>query len=221
LIKYALYITPALAVTVLLLIRAEILDKKPQIYFLKPLSTFLIISAAAVSFLEPTRNLIYSIGILSGLIFSLGGDIALMFQEHKKSFMIGLALFLVGHIIYTAVFFKLGRFSTWDFLFVILLLAFSLWVYKLIQANLGSMKIPVIGYIAVISLMVSRALSTLLSPEFNQQQALMIVFGALLFYISDLILAANRFWRPWKYNRVNLIFYFSGQFLIALAASYF
>ena len=50
---------------------------------------------------------------------------------------------------------------------------------------------------------------------------LMVLFGALLFYFSDVILAANKFWKPWRYNRISLVFYYSGQLLIALSAGYF
>jgi hypothetical protein len=49
----------------------------------------------------------------------------------------------------------------------------------------------------------------------------MILTGALLFYISDIMLAANRFWKPWRYNRISLAFYYGGQLLIALAAGCF
>ncbi len=69
--------------------------------------------------------------------------------------------------------------------------------------------------------MVSRAVSTLASPVFSSGQAVLIVIGAVLFYISDIILAAGRFWKPWKYHRISLAFYYSGQLSIALAASYF
>jgi uncharacterized membrane protein YhhN len=83
------------------------------------------------------------------------------------------------------------------------------------------MKVPVIIYTVIISLMVNRAIAAFASPAFSTVQAWMISLGALLFYISDLILAAGRFWRPWKYNRISLAFYYSGQLLIALAGSYF
>ena len=73
----------------------------------------------------------------------------------------------------------------------------------------------------IISAMVSRALSAMASPVFGDEQALMVVAGAVLFYFSDVILAANRFWKPWRYHSVSLALYYSGQFLIALAASYF
>jgi multisubunit Na+/H+ antiporter MnhB subunit len=68
---------------------------------------------------------------------------------------------------------------------------------------------------------VSRAVSTLSSPELGARQAVMVAVGAVLFYVSDVILAASRFWKPWEYRRISLAFYYGGQLLIALAASGF
>jgi len=220
-VKTALYLAPVLAVAVFFLIRAEFLEKRRQVYIIKPSSTLIVIVAALASFLEPTWNLTYTIGVLVGLLFSLGGDIALMFKESRKAFPIGLGLFLVAHIAYTVVFVFLGRFSGWDILSTAILLIAGVGFYALIKPNLGPLKGPVIGYIVVISVMVSRALSTLASPAFSDKQALMVSTGAVLFYLSDVILAANRFWKPWRYHHASLALYYSGQFLIALAASYF
>ncbi len=219
--KTALYPIPILAVTAFLLIRAEMLGKRRQVYVLKPLSTLLVIAVAGLSFLEPARNLTYSAGILLGLLLSFGGDMALMFQEKRKAFMVGLALFLLAHVAYTVVFWLLGRFSAWDILSTLVLLAAGVTLYILFKPNLGTMKIPVIVYIAVISVMVNRAIGALFSPVFGSGQATLIITGALLFYISDVILAVCRFWRPWRYHRISLAFYYGGQVLIALAASYF
>ena len=180
-----------------------------------------MISVVVMSFGEPTYNVIYTAGVLSALFFSLGGDIALMFQEKRKAFTIGLGLFLVAHICYVVVFIFLGRFSAGDILSTVILLAVGAGFYRFIQRNLGKMKGPVIGYILVISVMVSRAISTLSSPVLSGKQAVMIILGALLFYFSDMILALNRFWKPWKYHRIGLALYYGGQLLLALAANYF
>ncbi len=219
--KPALYPIPVLVVTVTFLIRAEFLKKRRQIYVFKPLSTLLVIATALLSLLEPAPNLTYTIGIVIGLLLSLGGDVALMFKESRKAFTLGLALFLLAHVAYTVVFILLGRFSAGDRLSAGLLLAAGAGFYTLIRANLGSMRGPVIAYMVVISLMVNRAASTLVSPAFTAGQATMILIGAVLFYISDVMLAANRFWRPWCYHHVSLAFYYSGQLLLALAAGYF
>jgi uncharacterized membrane protein YhhN len=217
----ALFPVPVLVVTVALLIRAAILGKQRQIYIFKPISTLLVIAVALLSLLEPSQNLTYTVGATIGLLLSLGGDIALMFQENRKAFIIGLGLFLLAHIAYAVAFTLLGVFSAWDLLSAGILLGVGVSFYLLIQPNLGTMQGPVIAYIVVISVMVNRAGSTLMSPAFGVRQALMILIGAILFYISDVILAANRFWKSWEYNRISLAFYYGGQLLIALAASYF
>jgi uncharacterized membrane protein YhhN len=217
----ALFPIPVLVVTVALLIRAAILGKQRQIYIFKPISTLLVIAVALLSLLKPSQNLTYTAGVTIGLLLSLGGDIALMLQENRKAFIIGLGLFLLAHIAYTVAFTLLGVFSAWDLLSAGILLGVGVNFYLLIRPNLGTMQGPVIAYIVVISVMVNRAGSTLVSLVFRVSQALMILIGALLFYISDVILAANRFWKSWKYNRISLVFYYGGQLLIALAASYF
>jgi uncharacterized membrane protein YhhN len=219
--KTALYLFPLLVITASLLIRAELRKNRRQIYIFKPISTLLLIAVLVTAFFEPARNPTYAIGVLVGLLFSFGGDLALMFQENRKAFTIGLGLFLTAHIAYTVVFILLGSFTAWDLLSGAVLMVIAVGLYRLFAPNLGSMKVPVIAYIAIISLMVNRALSAFASPLFSTSQAWMVVVGAVLFFISDVILAANRFWKPWKYQRISLAFYYSGQFLIALAASYF
>jgi uncharacterized membrane protein YhhN len=219
--KPALYPTPILFVTVALLIRAELLGKRRQVYLLKPLSTLLVIAVALLSLLEPVWNPTYTVGVGVGLVLSLGGDVALMFQERRRAFVLGLVLFLLAHVAYTVTFTLLGAFSAWDLLSAAVLLAAGVSVYGLLRPTLGPMAGPVIAYIVVISVMVNRTGSTWASPLFGAGQATMVWAGAVLFYLSDLILALNRFWRPWRYNRLGLALYYGGQLLIALAAGYF
>lgn len=218
--KTALYLVPLLVLTVILLVRAEFQGKRRQIYGLKPLSTILVVGIALLSMLEPVWNRTYTLGVLLGLLFSLGGDIALMFMENRKAFMIGLVSFLVGQIVYAVVFTRLGSPGASYWLVAIFLLAAGLYFFRQVQPNLGPLEAPVLVYILVISFMVLQA-TTLGRPLFAQMQARLVVTGAVLFYISDLILAVNRFWKPWKYHRISLVLYYSGQALIALMASFF
>jgi len=188
---------------------------------LKPLSTLLVITVALLSLLRPVHSPTYTVGVTVGLVLSLGGDIALLFEEHRKAFAVGLGLFLLAHATYAVVFTLLGRVSPWDVLSIAVLLGVGAGFYVLIRSNLGRMTAPVIIYMLVISAMVSRAAATLVSFTFSAAQVAMILAGALLFYLSDGLLAANRFWKPWRYRRIGLAPYYAGQFLIALAASYF
>ena len=180
--KPALYPIPILVVTVFFLIRAEILEKQRQIYVLKPIATLTVIVVALLSFLEPAQNLTYAVGVLLGLLLSFGGDMALMFQENRKAFVLGLGLFLLAHVAYAVVFALLGCASAWDVLSALALLAVGVGFYALIRPNLGTMRIPVIVYIVVISVMVNQAVSTLVSPVFGSGQAMMVTVGAVIFW---------------------------------------
>ncbi|RME34725.1 MAG: lysoplasmalogenase [Thermoflexia bacterium] len=219
--KPALYIIPILAITVSWLIWARFRNRWGHIYVAKPLSTLLVIAAALLSLREPTWSPVYTTGITVGLVLSLGGDVALMFPEKPRAFLVGLVLFLLAHVAYTALFLSLGRFSSWDVLTAALLILAAAGFYQLIQTGLGPLKGPVIAYMAVLSLMVHRALSAFVSPAFAPGQAWMVASGAILFYLSDVVLAADRFWRPLKYHPLSLALYYGGQLLLALAASYF
>ncbi len=220
--KTALYVLPVLAVTVFFLIRAEFRKAQRQIYVIKPVATLLVIAVALLSFREVRVNLTYTVGALVGLTLSFGGDIALMFQTNRKAFMIGLALFLLAHVVYAVTFtLLLGSMGAIVWLAALVLVALGVGIYLVFRSGLGTMKVPVIVYITVISVMVNQAVATFNSSAFSAGQAWMIAIGAVLFYISDVILAANRFWKPFQYNRISLAFYYAGQFLIALAASYF
>ena len=217
----ALYLVPVLVVMVFFLIRAEFRKDERQIHLLKPLSTLLVIFMAALSFAEAEKNLVYTLGVLVGLVLSLRGDIALMFPDNRKAFMTGLVLFLLAHIAYAITFTVLDGLHTTDWLMALALLLVGGGIFFQIRGGLGKMRVPVIVYLVVISVMVNQALSTFTGSMFSQPQAWMISIGAILFYISDVILAVNRFWKPFQYNRISLAFYYAGQCLIALAASYF
>jgi len=217
----AFYLIPLFAVTIPFLVRAGILGKWRQVYVLKPISTLIVIAAAALSFLQPERSTTYTIGVLVGLALSLAGDVALMFEERRRALLAGLGSFLSAHVAYAVVFGIVGRASWWDALSAAVLLAVGTVVYGRLSPKLDGMRGPVLAYIVAISLMVSRGVSTLPSPALGTGQAVMVTVGAVLFYVSDVILALCRFWRPWRYRRISLAFYYGGQFLIALAASGF
>jgi uncharacterized membrane protein YhhN len=195
---------------VVILIAAEVRKLNRIIYVVKPLSTLLVITAAALGLSAAAADNTYIWLVIIGLLFSLGGDIALMPPDNNRKFRFGLLLFLSAHIIYIAAFWFLGTFEITDIISAIILAVVVFAFYRLIRRNLGTMKIPVIIYMIIICLMVNRALST---------RVPLIIVGAILFFVSDMLLALNRFFKKWKYERISLTFYYGGQFLIALSTS--
>lgn len=211
---------PFLVVTVSLLVRAEFRGDKQQTYLLKPLSTVLVIAVALLSFLAPSAQLTFTLWVTLGLVLSLGGDVALMFDS-ARAFMTGLVLFLLAHIVYAIGFTVPNGFHTADLVSGALWLVAGVAFYVYLLPGLGSMKGPVILYTLIITLMVNRAVSTFFGDAFTTTQAWLITLGAILFWLSDMMLAINRFRHPFKANRLSLILYYGGQLLIALSPSYF
>ena len=211
---------PFLAVTVTLLVRAEFKHNQRQSYILKPLSTLLVIAVALLSFLTPNVQASFTLWVTAGLVLSLGGDVALMFKS-SRAFLIGLVLFLLAHIVYAIGFTLPNGFHPADLITGAVLLVVAVGVYLYLLPGLGKMKGPVLFYILVICFMVNRAISAFFGTAFTTTQAWLLTIGAILFWLSDLVLAINRFRHPFEANRLGLFLYYGGQLLIALSPSYF
>ncbi|MBU2515753.1 lysoplasmalogenase [bacterium] len=209
-------ITGCLIIIVTYLIRAEFRANKKQVYFLKPTASLLIVATIVISFFLKGDSTAFKTTILLGMLFCLGGDVALMFDS-SKAFKAGLVLFLIGHIFYAATLLAFNDVTFFEPLPSLSVLFVSLLVFRYLFPGLKEMKVPVLFYIIVISIMLNAALLTFQSGFFNETQAWLLAIGAALFYISDIILAVNKFRLPFKYNRISLAFYFAGQLLIALS----
>lgn len=211
---------PILALTVLLLIQAVLQDKDRRVYLFKPLSTMLVILICLLSLARPTKDAAYTWALFAGLLFSLGGDIALMFPS-DRAFLLGVASFLIAQVVYALTFGLLGGLHRQQIPIAAILAIVGGGFYAYMYRYLGKMKVPVGIYALAISFMVLMATGTLYSPHFSAVQSRLATIGAVLFYLSDVILALNKFAHPFRMARVwNLALYYSGQLLIALSASY-
>ncbi|MCA5006655.1 lysoplasmalogenase [Sphingobacterium sp. WQ 366] len=118
---------------------------------------------------------------LAGLVMSFFGDLFLMF---KGGFIAGLSSFLLAHIFYILTFKQFFQHKNLALIPLILIFVGSL--IGFLYPHLGGMKIPVILYALTIGLMLYIALGT--------KQTWLIV-GAILFVLSDSILAINLFYK--------------------------
>ncbi|MFN2225250.1 MAG: lysoplasmalogenase [Anaerolineae bacterium] len=215
-----LALIPVIALTVTLLIRAEFRDDRRQVYLWKPLSTVLVIVVALLSLGEPGAIPAFSLWIAAGLVLSLGGDVALMLKSNR-AFLVGLVLFLLAHVLYAIAFTAWNGFHPQDLISAAVLLVVAVAVFLYLRPGLDGMQGPVLFYIVVICIMVNRAVSAFFGDTFTLAQAWLLSVGATLFWLSDLVLAVNRFRHPFEANRLGLYLYYGGQLLIALSPSYF
>jgi uncharacterized membrane protein YhhN len=145
------------------------------------------------------------------LIAALFGDIFLMFP-HDVFFMMGLGSFLIMQVIYSVIFLrfqqaanslqKAGIFMV--FLFSCIFL-YTAWPF------LADMKLPVSLYTLCISGMVITALL----GKTDSAGYTFVTMGAILFMISDSLLAWNKFVSPFSLaDPVIMLSYMGAQFLI-------
>ena len=211
---------PVLLVTVSLLVRAALRGDQAQVWVLKPLSTLLVIAVALLSLLAPGAQPVFTLWVALGLVLSLGGDVALIL-ESNRAFLVGLVLFLLAHVAYSIAFTAPNGFHPADLISGAVLLVVAVGIYLYLRPGLGSMQGPVVFYMLIIFFMVNRAVSTFFADAFTTTQAWMLSLGAILFMLSDLVLAVARFRRPMEKHRLSLFAYYLGQLLIALSPAYF
>ena len=133
--------------------------------------------------------------LLLALCFSVAGDSLLMFVHLSEwYFILGLISFLIAHLFYLVLFFSQRQKSTKPFLPIILLFIYSFAFGCYITDALGDMLIPVIGYEIVIFLMASS--SFFRKGAVSSLSYKLVTIGALVFLISDSILAVNKFHYP-------------------------
>ena len=188
-------------------------------YLSKP---FIVISLVAY-FLTETHSSQSSLKkwILLALLFSLAGDALLMFQHlDQLFFLLGLSAFLVAHIFYIVFFGKVKSrenisLKVWYLLVVAVYYAILI---ILLFPGLGDMKLPVLVYGIVISIMLTLALHMRFIK--NDMAGHRMMVGAILFIISDSTLAINKFYHEFEIaGIVVMLTYALAQFFITDGAA--
>ena len=145
--------------------------------------------------------------LLAGLGLSMVGDIALVFE---RGFLTGLVAFAGAHLLYSGAFLSAGtRWATIIPTALIATVAFVAVRRWLVGKVPPKLRIPVVGYMAIITVMLVTASSS---------GRLGLYAGAALFYLSDLAVARQRFVAPGFENKlIGLPLYYAGQLLLASA----
>ena len=159
--------------------------------------------------------------LLGALIFSWIGDVVLMFQSMNPLFFIGgLIAFLIGHIIYIFLFNKekrqvLDKNSTFLRIGSLSIMMYLIVMLSLLLPHLGAMRLPVIIYALTISLMLWTAVIGYTQWESPTNK--WILTGAILFVMSDSILAFNKFYQPiWLASFFIMVTYLAAQYAIVV-----
>ncbi|OJU28535.1 MAG: hypothetical protein BGN92_06650 [Sphingobacteriales bacterium 41-5] len=154
--------------------------------------------------------------VVLALVFSIAGDTLLMFANRDELFfLLGLSAFLLAYVFYIITFHKIkvkenieGR---WPWAIVVAIYYF--FIISILMPHLAEMKIPVLVYGLVISFMLLVAM--LLYDLEDNKTARYILTGAILFVVSDSVLAINKFYKPFETaGWITMITYISAQYLL-------
>ncbi|EAY29607.1 lysoplasmalogenase [Microscilla marina] len=158
--------------------------------------------------------------IVGALVFSWGGDVSLMFvKQSELFFMVGLANFLIAHVLYVVAYQKsvnmsgqkgfVSRNPLWALPFLLL----GVGLYAYLFPHLKELAVPVLVYASTIVLMAVFALNRKGCTHPISFQ--WVFYGALLFVVSDAIIAINKFVVSIpQAGLVIMVTYIAAQYLI-------
>ncbi len=165
-------------------------------YVCKPLTLILLIGSAVA--LDPVDPAVRTWFVVA-LVLCLAGDVFLMLP--KDLFVPGLASFLLGHVAYVVGMHVDGvdgpRFLIGIVVVMLALSVLGTLILRGVRAGTEpKLAGPVVAYMFVISAMVASAIGV---------GHLTGIAGALLFYVSDALIAWNRFKEETPHSRLSIM----------------
>ena len=143
--------------------------------------------------------------VRAALLFSLVGDCLLLFASRMELyFILGLLAFLLAHANYSIAFYKalksnVHKPSKSEVLLCILpFLVIVIGSILFFNNTLGALFVPVVIYMIVIGTM--GALASMRFKAVSRFSYSLVLLGAVLFIVSDFILAYNKFYQEIRYS---------------------
>lgn len=190
---------------------------------MKMLCAFMYLITGVISAAVVYRVTVYSLLILGALVFGMLGDFFLEYKA-KKHFPLGVVFFALGHIAYIICFLCIGRDKAAYYLLPVLGVSVIQYIPLLLLINklkFKKFKEMMLLYSAVLVFFFSCALvmGTITIRNGNLSFGLCLIFGATLFFASDIMIGAGKggIKRPkFLHNAVSYT-YFAAQAFFALS----
>jgi uncharacterized membrane protein YhhN len=148
--------------------------------------------------------------LLTGIVLCVAGDVFLISRQ-RHFFLLGLVSFLLAHVAYCVAFIRMSPDITAIAIAAPVLLVVAFFILRWLMPHLDSkMKKPVLAYVVTICTMVA------LSAGVMFQGGVQFAVAAVVFMISDLFVARDRFVKTEFTNRlIGLPLYYGAQLIFA------
>jgi uncharacterized membrane protein YhhN len=179
-----------------------ILGNFPFAYIHKALPIALLFLLALKHLRGSNRKL-----IASALLCSATGDVLLALNL-ERSFIYGLGAFAIAQLLYAGCFLRWRAWRSRLIPAITVLFIYVLTMLILLIPAAGKLAVPVVIYLTVIMLM---AISAVLADSPDNK----ILLGAILFVISDSLIATNKFLLPLAYEGLLIMStYYGAQYFL-------
>lgn len=195
----------------------------------KGLASFGFIMIFGVSLIEKGILILipFAVLILLGLVSGLLGDLYLALRtlrpkdENFKIINSGILCFSIGHLFYLGALLILSPVSYFAFLISFIMTAVVIVGSRVLKFEMNISRYPSYFYSILIFFMIGQSLGYAIMQSFSIHSVLLFI-GAILFGISDLILAPIYFKNDNRKIMIafNLSTYYLAQILIALSVYY-
>ena len=210
----------ACAVLARIFLRAESSEEYVKAVVLKGLASLCFVAIGLVC--SPGTHVAAMIiaGLIIGSIADVLLNLRMVFEEKGQLiFLVGIVVFLTGHIMYLAAVLPLCPYKLACIIIGIVLTALLMVrIFSRVTAK-PAFKIFGVVYIGAIMLLNCVAVGNVIA----EQSAFNTVFaiGAVLFLVSDIVLILNTFGSEFKQSlrNTNISLYYAGQLLIAFSLS--
>lgn len=206
---------PYVATTALclaLLLRADARDRRASMGLFKLVASALFVTAA---FRFGALEHAHGQAIFVGFLLSFLGD-ALLISRKESVFLAGIGAFLAAHVAFVVGFLHLPVAAPSALAGGLGMAVFSGFVWGWLSPHLPrGMRLPVLAYVVTIGTMVSVAVGA-----YSGGASSFLLGGAVIFCVSDLFVARERFVASSLWNRaLGLPLYYGAQLLLVVAAT--
>jgi uncharacterized membrane protein YhhN len=176
-------------------------------------ATAFLAMALACGALESTYGQI----LLGGLVLCWIGDACLLSPGQSTGFLAGIGAFLLGHVVYAIAFYQMGLDPMGLLIGGLVIGGLAIITLRWLRPQIpDDFQIAVMSYIAVISVMMIASIGAVAAGA-----PVILAIGAIVFGISDLFVARERFVSSGFVNAaVGLPAYFGSQLLLAYTARF-
>lgn len=197
---------------VALLLHAEYRGSRSGIWTWKPIASTGFVATALAAGATSTS---YGRWVLAALVLSWWGDV-LLIPRARNVFLLGIASFLLGHLAFAGGFLSRGVAPLAVVVTAAVLVLPARRVLRWLAPHVpDELRVAVRAYVAVICAMVACAVGT-----YVRAGGCELLVGALMFFVSDLAVARERFIDHGFVNKTwGLPLYYGGQLLLAASVA--